>query len=159
MNIYLTRISVLTARTNIEGVSFAIRIDDARSIIKCLTQQKKIIRPVIGAKMVSLKDANRMQLSESFIYSPDQKGVLVTFVTESSPAENGGLLKGDIICLIDGDPISNTHEVMKKIGLRINEEIHLTVLRNIPFEQDWSGRTFTFFTEVKEIVVKTSDAE
>lgn len=142
-----------------EGISFAIPMDVAESIIQDMKQGKKTIRPVIGAKLVSLNDKTRIQLSQSHMFHPDQKGVLVTNVKEKSPAERAGILNGDIIYQMDGKVVLTVHDVMKNIGRRMNEDIKVTILRNVPFEQDWYGRTFTFVTEVKELTVKTLDIE
>lgn len=151
--------SILTSRASVEGISFAIPMYEVLPIINHLKEGKKLTRPVIGAKMISLNDKTKIQLSQSHMFHPDQKGVLVTFVKESSPAHRAGILNNDIIYQIDGQVVTTVHDVMKKIGRRTNEEIKMTIVRNVPFEQDWYGRTFTFVSEVKEITVKTSDIE
>jgi S1-C subfamily serine protease len=87
---------------------------------------------------------------------PDQKGALITSVVEGSPADLAGILKGDIIYQIDGQVVNSVHQVMKKIGLHINDDIKVTIVRHSPFEQDWSGRTFTFLTEIKEFTISNS---
>jgi S1-C subfamily serine protease len=120
---------------------------------------KKFTRPVIGAKMVSLNDKTKIHLSQTHMFHPDQKGVLVTFVKESTPAHKAGILNGDIIYQIDGQLVTTVQEVMKKIGRHMNEEIQMTIVRNLPFEQDWHGRTYTFFTEIKQLSVQISDIE
>ena len=147
------------SRAQVEGISFAIPIHEALPIIKQMKQGKKCTRPVIGAKMVSLNDKTKIHLSQSHMFHPDQKGVLVTFVKEGSPAHKAGILNGDIIYQIDGQLVNTVQEVMKKIGRHMNEEIQMTIVRNLPFEQDWHGRTYTFVTEVKQVCVKTSDIE
>jgi S1-C subfamily serine protease len=132
---------------------------EAMPIVECMKEGKNLARPVIGAKMVTLNDKTRIQLSQSHMFHPDQKGVLITFVKESSPAHQAGIVTGDIISQIDGQVVATVQDVLRKIGRRMNEEIKMTIIRNIPFEQDWYGRTFTFSTLVKEVCVKTSLVE
>jgi S1-C subfamily serine protease len=151
--------SILTSRADVEGISFAIPMHEAMPIVKYMKEGKNFTRPVIGAKMVSLTDKTRNQLSQLHMFHPDQKGVLITFVKESSPAHQAGIVSGDIISQIDGQVVGTVHDVLRKIGRRTNQEIKMTIIRNIPFEQDWYGRTFTFFTQVKEVCIKTSVVE
>jgi serine protease Do len=58
------------------------------------------------------------------------EGALIASVARSSPAEQGGLQKGDIVVAADGTPIRNAARLRNKLGLTpVGERVQLTVSR------------------------------
>ncbi|MBI3160408.1 MAG: site-2 protease family protein [Chloroflexi bacterium] len=55
--------------------------------------------------------------------------VQVILVSEGSPAEQAGLLPGDEILAVDGEPIDSTEKLIALVGAKPNQEIALTILR------------------------------
>jgi serine protease Do len=87
---------------NSQGITFAIRIDNVREIIRQLmTDKGKVIRPWLGVRMVSITP-QILQQSRMENFPDRTKGILVTSVSRGSPAENGGLLEGDVLYKING---------------------------------------------------------
>jgi serine protease Do len=69
---------------------------------------------------------------------PLEHGVLVTKVSDGSPAQSAGLVMGDIILQIDGVRIESIEDLLGQIhGRKIGEEVRITVFRR-GFQQDFS---------------------
>ena len=61
----------------------------------------------------------------------DNKGLRIDAVTPQSPAQNGGILKGDVIVAIEGGQIHNIYEYMARMGkLKQGQTITIDIMRN-----------------------------
>ncbi|HYJ84780.1 MAG TPA: PDZ domain-containing protein [Pyrinomonadaceae bacterium] len=60
----------------------------------------------------------------------DGKGVLVTAVTDDSPAAKAGLKAGDVITAIDGEKIEGSGDLSRTINKKKDGDVTLTVVRN-----------------------------
>jgi len=60
----------------------------------------------------------------------DGKGVLVTSVTEESPAAKAGLKAGDVITAIDGEKVEGAGDLARGINKKKDGDVTLTVIRN-----------------------------
>ncbi|MDT7602603.1 MAG: serine protease Do [Acidobacteriota bacterium] len=78
----------------------------------------------IGVTTTALTD----QLADYFGVSHDG-GVLITSVTENSPAAKAGLKAGDVITEADGAKIANAVELTHAIGRKEEGDVTLTVVR------------------------------
>jgi C-terminal processing protease CtpA/Prc len=58
------------------------------------------------------------------------KGILVTSVSENSPASKGGLKAGDVIIEADGKAVTNSMELMKALNAKEKGSVILTVIRD-----------------------------
>ncbi|WP_281557549.1 DegQ family serine endoprotease [Thalassomonas sp. RHCl1] len=74
------------------GIGFAVPIDLAKSIARQLISSGKVIRGYLGIVIQDLS----LALAESFELE-NQDGILVSQVTQGSPADKAGLKQGDII--------------------------------------------------------------
>ena len=68
-------------------------------------------------------------------------GVLITSVSENSPAAKAGLKAGDVITAIDGEKVDSSGDLTRAINKKQEGEISLTVLR------DHSTKTVTLTPE------------
>jgi C-terminal processing protease CtpA/Prc len=68
-------------------------------------------------------------------------GVLITSVSENTPAAKAGLKAGDVITAVDGEKVDSSGDITRAINKKQDGEITLTVLR------DHSNRTFTLTPE------------
>jgi len=93
------------------GIGFAIPSNMAKSIQTSLTQHGKVIRGWLG---VSIQDLTP-DLKEQFD-APDQRGVLVSDVVEDSPAEEGGLKRGDIIRKYDSYEVNDSRHLRSLVA-------------------------------------------
>lgn len=119
--------SVKISASGVEGLGFAIPIDDAKPIIEDLLTHGYVRgRPSIGVELAELSPmiARYYQLPLSY-------GLYVNAVTENSGAKKAGLLPGDIITAAEGTEVISVAELnairdMKKVG----ETLSLSVYRD-----------------------------
>jgi membrane-associated protease RseP (regulator of RpoE activity) len=79
----------------------------------------------IGVSTMSLNK----QLAEYFGIA-DGKGVLVTSVTDDSPAAKAGVKAGDVITAIDGEAVDSPGDLARAINRKKEGDVSLTVIRN-----------------------------
>jgi serine protease Do len=58
------------------------------------------------------------------------RGVLVTSVTEGSPAAQAGVRAGDVITAVDGETVDSSGELSRVINRKKEGEVTLTIIRN-----------------------------
>ena len=110
--------------TGIEGVGFAIPINDTINIYKQLIENGKVSRPYIGisGSDLSEKVAERYNLPV---------GIYVESISEDSNAKDSGLKKGDVITAINGNKVTTMQELNAiKNKLQIGDTVTLTVYRS-----------------------------
>ncbi|MFH1416066.1 MAG: Do family serine endopeptidase [Elusimicrobiota bacterium] len=93
------------------GIGFAIPINQAKKILGELMEKGTVIRGWLGAAIMDVDDI----LKSSFGLN-DTKGALVNMVLEGSPAESGGLKRGDVIISVDGKIIENSRELQDVVS-------------------------------------------
>lgn len=85
------------------GIGFAVPSQMARSVIESLIKTGKVIRGWLG---ISIQDVTP-ELAKQFGLS-ETRGALVGEVMAGSPAEKGGLKRGDVIITYDERPVENS---------------------------------------------------
>ena len=116
--------TVKISDTDVEGIGFAIPIDDAMPIIKELIENGKIVRPYIGISGIDLDTmtAKRNNLVE---------GIYVAQVLNGSPAKEAGIQRGDVIVKFEGKEITTMEELNElKNTKKIGDTVTLTVNRS-----------------------------
>jgi len=94
--------------SGVEGMGFAIPVEDAIKYADALVSGEDVSRPYIGISMV---DANNRTYASKYGISP-RTGVIVESSGAGSPAEKAGLTTGDIIIGI------NDYEIVSVASLR-----------------------------------------
>jgi serine protease Do len=114
--------TVKFADTEVEGMGFAIPINEAKPIIQEIISDKKIARPYLGIQGVTItkEDAEQYKMPQ---------GVYVNDVVSYSGADRAGLKKGDIITKLDGQKVLTIEELIAaikkhKIGDVVQLEIY-----------------------------------
>lgn len=110
------------AGSGIEGVSFAIPINDTISIYKELIEKGKIARPFLGISGLAIDEATAIRNGLT-------KGIYVDSVVKSSGAEQAGLTSGDVIVKFDGKQVTTMDELneiknTKNIGDTVEIEFY-----------------------------------
>ncbi len=90
--------------TGVEGMGFAIPIEDAISYAEQLLKDGKIVRPYIG---LSLNNANNPYFASYYGYDEDLIGAVIPKIVENSPAERAGLKVGDVITEVNGEAVKD----------------------------------------------------
>ncbi len=108
------------------GLSFAIPVDIALSVVKQLKDSGHVARGWLG---IMIQDVTR-ELAESFGMDRPY-GALVSQILEGAPAEEAKLQVGDIIIAYDGREVASSSELPPMVGQTpVGEERNLTVVRN-----------------------------
>jgi serine protease Do len=119
--------SVKVAQQGVEGVGFAISTREALPIITDLVREGFVTRPWVGVSLYTVDQlvVLRYRLSVS-------QGVLVTRVASGSPAEQAGILAGDVITNLENKPISNVDDFNDILHtLEIGQQVTLTYYRGV----------------------------
>jgi len=117
--------SIKVAEVGVEGMGYAISINEAVPVINALIEKGYIVRPWLG---IGISTVNEF-VASLFNLSVD-KGVLVTNVVKDSPADKAGLEEGDIITIIDDKEIADTGELIKVINSsEVGQTVEITYWR------------------------------
>jgi len=101
--------TVKFAQSAVEGMGFAIPINEAKPIIDQLIKNKKIIRPYLGIQGITVtkEDAEKYDLPQ---------GVYVHEVMPFSGAEQAGIKKGEVITKVGDKRIYKIEELVSIIS-------------------------------------------
>lgn len=110
--------------SGIEGMGFAIPINDTIDIYKQLIEKGKILRPYIGIGGVELDEVSARHYDLP-------TGIYIKEINSNSPASSSDLKTGDVITAIDGIEVSTMDELNDiKNKKNIGDDITLDVYRN-----------------------------
>jgi serine protease Do/serine protease DegQ len=108
------------------GIGFAIPSNMTKDIVYQLIHYGEVRRGQLGIVIQDLTP----ELATAFDLS-GKKGVLVSKISEDSPAEKAGLQQGDIIIAINGETVHNAAELRNAIGVqRVGSTIQLRIVRD-----------------------------
>lgn len=116
--------SMKLASSQIEGMGFAIPIEDALDYARRLEQGSTITRPYLGLQM--------MNLSSLFIHIdvPVSSGVYIDMVEKNSPADVAGLKSGDVIVKFGDISIPNVaHLKYQLYKYNVGDSVNISFYR------------------------------
>ncbi len=99
--------SMKIVESSVEGLGFAIPIDDALSYSESIIKNGKIVRGYIGIEMINATEKFQLLRSGITLDAKVKDGVVIAKVVEGAPAETSGLEKGDVIVKINDDDVTN----------------------------------------------------
>ncbi|MBK9548273.1 MAG: trypsin-like peptidase domain-containing protein [Gemmatimonadetes bacterium] len=95
------------------GYAFAIPMDLARNVMNQIIRHGKVVRSALG---ITVKDADAEDAA--YVGLDAVAGVRVDGFGEDSPAKRAGLLPGDVIVAIDGQPMKYTAQLQQAIAFK-----------------------------------------
>ena len=116
-----------------QGIGFAIPSNMAKQVIEQLKKYKKVKRGWLGVTIqdVDINTAKALGLKEP-------KGALVASVLKGEPADKAGIKVGDVIIAVNDKPVSDSHDLTRKIGLlKPHSKAKITVWRNGEIKELW----------------------
>jgi len=109
------------------GVGFAIPIDMAVSVADQLIENGEVERGWLGVGIQGLTP----ELADSFNIPPNQRGVVINNVQTGTPADKGGLRRGDIIVGFDGRRVPNIKTLQQMVAdTQVGKEVPIHILRD-----------------------------
>ena len=111
--------------TGVEGLGFAIPINEAKPVINQLELFGYVKgRPFIGISGQDITDAI------SQVYDLPV-GIYVTDVTAGSGAEKAGIIRGDVLTGMDGKTVKSTSDLDTiKLGHKAGDTVNVTIVRD-----------------------------
>lgn len=117
--------------SSIEGMGFAIPIEDVMTYVDTLEQGGKIERPIIGVNTVDLTNKNYLYRYGINIDTNLDTGVVIVKVLDGYPAANAGLKQGDIITKVGDTEVKTTAELKYALYKhKVGDTIEITYYRN-----------------------------
>ena len=117
-------LGILTAAFG-KGSAFAVPAELAWAVAKKLAEGGSIKRGYLGilSQPVRLPESQRAGLTQ-------RGGLLVVGVEDGSPAGEGGVLLGDIITTLDGQPVEETEDLLRLLaGEKVGKEMPVGMMR------------------------------
>jgi serine protease Do len=109
-----------------QGIGFAIPSNMARSVMNSLITKGKVVRGWLGVSIQGITP----ELAEQFNLEKDY-GTLISDVVVDSPAEKGGLLRGDVIIEFNGKEVNEPYNLRNMVSSTPpGEEVEFKVIRN-----------------------------
>lgn len=119
------------SNVSVEGIGFAIPSNDVVNVINQLEKDGKVVRPALGVTMVNLSDLSTEQVSE-IVKTPSSvtQGVVLNTVQPSTPADQAGLKKYDVITKIDDEDVSTGLELQSELYKhKVGDTVKITYYR------------------------------
>ncbi len=113
------------------GTAFAIPADLAWRVAGTLEARGSVKRGYLGilSQPVRLPDGERLGLTQ-------KGGLLVVGVEDGSPAGRGGLIVGDILATLDGQPVEDTDDLLVLLhGERVGRALPVKLVRGGELEE------------------------
>ncbi|MHC4881206.1 MAG: Do family serine endopeptidase [Planctomycetota bacterium] len=117
--------AIITGDRGYMGIGLAVPINMGKAIKEQLIKTGKVHRGYVGVGMQSI-DPEMVD----FFKLENNKGVLITSVTEDSPADKAGLEKDDVVIRVDNKKIEDPQDLKNIVGFTAPEtEVEFTIIR------------------------------
>lgn len=120
----VTNMKMMSAYSSIEGIGFAIPTSTVKSVVDSIMKYGEVRgRPSIGITVGAIPE-------NISVYYEIPEGVYITAVSEGSSPEAEGIVPGDILIAVNGEPVRTANEVNDiKNGCLVGDTLDLTVWR------------------------------
>lgn len=123
--------SLKLVQDEVEGMGFAIPINDAKKYIEDIEAFGKVVRPTLGISMYNVEDLSINLKEQLNLSNAITSGVYVASVINGTPAKKAGILDNDIIIAYNGNSINNIAELRKYLYQnKPGDEIEIELIRN-----------------------------
>jgi len=123
--------SLKLVQQEIEGIGFAIPIDEAMVFVERLEKGEDIIRPMLGVTLLNMNESYELYLSGIVFDKNSPEGVVIGSISTNSPAEKAKLQKGDIITKIDGEKVNSRAKLRYELYKHtIGDKVEVTYYRD-----------------------------
>ncbi len=120
-------------RADATGIGFAIPINKVKAIKDTLAAGKQVAHPYVGIQMITITPDLAKQNNQdpnSPIVIPEIEGVLVAKVLPNTPAERGGIRRGDVISKVNQKRVTSADQVQQLVeDSGVNQSLKMKVQR------------------------------
>lgn len=108
------------------GIGFAIPASTIQRVVEDLKSSGTVSRGFLGVQIETLSEDAAKALG-----LPNANGALVTEVIEGSPAQKGGIRRGDVILRLNGQAVKDNRELSRRIAaLQVGQTATFTIWRD-----------------------------
>lgn len=127
IGIVVAKSTMTSDGTTVEGIGFAIPINNVKSIIGDLKEKGYVTgRAALGVTLTDVLSESTMQR-----YGVDKQGVYISSITSGGAAEKAGLTVGDMITKFDGTEVQSSSEVSSAIlKHKAGDKVKITISRD-----------------------------
>ena len=123
--------SMKLSNTSVEGMGFALPINDVITSVEQIIENGKVTRPQIGISGVSLSGYSSYQLRYYRINTDFTDGIYVSRVTSGGAASKAGIQEGDIIVKFDGKEVTTYKSFLTELySKEPGDKVSVVVNRN-----------------------------
>lgn len=123
--------SMKLVQDEVEGMGFALPIEEVMLYVERLEAGEEIVRPVVGLELFDASNTSLRRYYQISTNSSTTEGALIYRVVDNSPAQIAGLQSGDIIIAVDGTAISDVvHFRYLLYKHSIGDTMSITYVRN-----------------------------
>ncbi len=118
--------SAKIAVSNVEGIGFAIPINNVKPIIKELASKGRVAHPYVGASLI---DAD---VAKQYGFDMDlHDGLFIMKLSKGGPLARAGARTGDIIIEFNGVKVKTVTALRDEIAKhKVGDQVNITLLRN-----------------------------
>jgi serine protease DegS len=121
-----------------QGIGFAIPVNMAKGVMKQIIEHGHVVRGWLGIEAQDLTPDLAQSLNLDTTH-----GVLISGILRGGPADEAGILPGDVVQTINGQPVNEAQQAMKLIS----EEHPDTMVR---LEGSRQGKPFTVQAKISQ---------
>lgn len=122
--------SLKLVEDEVEGMGFALPIEDAISYAKDLEEGKKIERPSLGIQFAEIENSFLLRAYGIDLQNAEF-GIVILKIDSGSSAADAGLKIGDIITHIDGEKVTDSATFRYNLYKhKVGDTVDITYLRN-----------------------------
>jgi serine protease Do len=117
--------SAKIAASGVEGIGFAIPINEAKPILDELAKNGRIARPFLGASLIDADTARRFGIGLDL-----RGGLFVAKLVQDGPAYRGGIRPNDIILKFNGKAVKSVADLREGLNqCKVGDTVPVTILR------------------------------
>ncbi len=123
--------SLKLVEDEIEGMGFALPIEEVMLYVDRLEKGEQITRPTVGLELIDATNSYLLGYYQMNVNTDVTEGAIIYRVVDNSPAALAGLKSGDVIMAVDGNKVTDvTHFRYLLYKHSIGEEMKVTYIRD-----------------------------
>ena len=122
--------SMKLSAEQIEGMGFAIPINEAKMYASYLEKNETVSRPYLGVSLIDVTDTYRLYYYRLSVDRSIKEGVVIASIDKNSNTYKAGLDIGDVILKINNDKITSISKLRYYLyQYKIGDEVEITYNR------------------------------